>query len=888
MRIVTILFTDIEGSSRLWDSDAQRMREALAAHDRLVCQAVEASDGRVVKSTGDGIYAVFDDPVDAVHAALALQLDLKEPAATNGLPLRVRCGIHHGAADLRDGDYFGSEISRAARIMSAGHGGQVLLSESAARLVRGRLGEALSLQELGSFRLRNLTSPERIYQLRHPSLRSEFPALRAVGSTPHNLPRVLSSFIGRGRELGEAGQLLAQSRLVTVVGVGGIGKTRLALELAAGRLSEFRDGVWFVDLAPLHDAALVPSAVAQTLGVLDYAGRSAIEASLEYLRDRSTLLVFDNCEHVVEVCAVVVNALLRGSDRLKVLATSRQPLHVPGEQSYPLPALGLPDPDACGAPAALLSSEATRLFVQRAHEVLPHFAVSPDAAPVIATICQQLDGIPLAIELAASRLRTLPLRDVGGRIHDRLGLLTAGDRTQLARQKTLRSLIDWSFDLLTEPERRLFCRLSVFSGGWTLETGEAIGVCPAIRREQVLDLLAGLVDKSLVSLNVETGRYEFLETLREYAHERLVATGDERAARDQHLGEFLDLAERAADELTSFEQARWMERLDREYQNLMQAHTWCGRDEQRAHLGLRLVSALRPFFIQRGHITVGYRLCTEAIARAGAQEDSSARCRALFAAAEMSFYVGELMQAKRHAEAGLASARTLNDAVEVAEGQRLLGHAALAMEGTARAREHFESALALTDATAHTALRARVLRGLAVTCQADGDVERAKHLLEASVALCRQHGDLSGAAVGLADLARVDVQQGSAATAAARLREALAIADQVGSKRAGVCVLECLTQYAASRGDALIAARFNGATDALSRKLAIPRYADAVRAATGCTDHSNEPVGLEPHAEAELAGRGLNYFEALHEAREWLDDICAAPARGHHSTPLQC
>ncbi|HEX4885315.1 MAG TPA: adenylate/guanylate cyclase domain-containing protein, partial [Casimicrobiaceae bacterium] len=376
--VATFVFTDLEGSSRLWEKEPARMQIALAAHDRLAQEAVEGCSGHVLKSTGDGMCAVFDDPLHAVEAALAFQNALADPARTGGLQLHARCGVHVGVAQKRDNDYFGNTLNRAARIMNAGNGGQVLLSQAVVDLVRGRLPEALSLRDLGSVRLRDLAHPERLYQLLHPSLRADFPALRSLERTPNNLPLQSTSFVGRERELAEAGEALRRTRLLTLVGAGGIGKTRLSLQLAAEVLDDYPDGAWFVELAPIADARLVVQAVATALGVKDEPGAALADVLVRWAADKRLLLVLDNCEHVLAACATLAEQLLRGAAGLRVLASSREPLRIPGEATFPVPALAVPETSAHAREGAYADSPAVRLFAERAVAVLPTFRLTED------------------------------------------------------------------------------------------------------------------------------------------------------------------------------------------------------------------------------------------------------------------------------------------------------------------------------------------------------------------------------------------------------------------------------------------------------------------------------------------------------------------------------
>jgi predicted ATPase/class 3 adenylate cyclase len=568
---VTFLFTDIEGSTQLWEQHPDAMRLALARHDASLTAAIQSNHGHVFKTVGDAFCAAFAMAPDAIDAALAAQRHLHalQPSAVPsaaGLALKVRIALHTGAAKVRGGDYFGPALNRVARLLAIAHGGQVLLSGATQELVQDDLPPGSSLRDLGRHRLRDLQRPEQVYQLFAPDLPAHFPPLRSLEAFRHNLPVQLTSFIGRKREMAEVKRLLAESRLLTLTGSGGCGKTRLALQVAADLLEEFPEGVWLVELAPLADPGLVPQAVASVLGLREEPGRSLTATLTDALRARSLLLVLDNCEHLLSACAQLVESLLHACPQLRVLASSREGLGIGGEQTYPVPSLSLPDPQRLPALDELQEYEAVRLFAERAGLSQPRFAVTAANAPSVVQVCRRLDGIPLAIELAAARMKALPVEKIAERLDDCFRLLTGGSRTALPRQQTLRALIDWSYNLLSEPERTLLRRVSVFAGGWTLEAAEAVcageaecagappGPLPGIKAWEVIDLLTSLVEKSLVMYEEQGGeaRYRLLETVRQYARDRLLETGEAAAVRGRHRDWCLALAERAEPETTNW------------------------------------------------------------------------------------------------------------------------------------------------------------------------------------------------------------------------------------------------------------------------------------------------------------------------------------------------
>ena len=573
---VAILFTDIEGSTALWEQDGARMSRALAAHDALARSAVEGHHGRVVKMTGDGFLAAFDDALDALAATVEMQQALADPAATNGVTLRVRCGLHAGVAERRDNDYFGSPVNRAARIMSAAHGGQVLLSQVVVDGVRDRLPAAVGLRDLGKIRLKDLSTPEHVYQVAHPQLRQDFPALRSLEATPNNLPQQATSFIGREKPLADVRSLLARARTLTLTGSGGCGKTRLCLQVAADSLERFPDGTWLVELAPLADPGLVPRTVATVLGLKEEPGKSINQTLSEHLKDKRLLLLLDNCEHLLDACAKLADALVRQCPGVQILATSREGLGIGGEQAYRVPSLSLPDPKQVHTPGSVAPFEAVQLFIDRAMLARADFQVTDQNASMIVSICYRLDGIPLAIELAAARVRSLSVEEINRKLDERFRLLTRGSSTALPRQQTLRNTLEWSHNLLNDAERAVFRRLAVFAGGFTMEMAQAVAGDTQLNEWAVLDHLSALVEKSLVVADAgDEPRYRLLESARAFALDQMTA------------GETADVLKRHALAMWSF-----LERVDNanldgelrtdryavlvlpELDNLRAAHTW--------------------------------------------------------------------------------------------------------------------------------------------------------------------------------------------------------------------------------------------------------------------------------------------------------------------------
>lgn len=843
--IRTFLFTDIEASTRLWEQEPVRMRGAVARHDALSREAVLGARGRIVKMTGDGLHAVFDEPQDALQAALALQRALAAPEPELGIALKVRCGVHCGPSEARDGDFYGPVLNRAARVMSAAHGGQVLVTQAVVERVAGRLPDEASLNDLGTVRLRDLASPERVYQLQHPALRAQFPPLRSLEATPNNLVQQLNSFVGRERELKEVRALLGRTRLLTLLGMGGIGKSRLSVQLGAELLDEYPDGVWLVELAPLADPLLVPQALASVLGVKEERGASVMEALLAYVRDKQILVILDNCEHVVHACADLAKRLLQAGPTVRVLASSRDVLQVAGETVYQVPTLGVPAADEEGGDTVppqtagmgiarrtarpglrgeLGRHAAVQLFLDRVSSVQPAFRLDDDNAQAVASICRRLDGIPLALELAAARTRALSVQAIAERLKDRFRLLVTGDQTVLPRQRTLRALIDWSFELLSEPERVLFRRLSVFAGGWTLEAAEAVCAGEGLEAPDVLDLLAQLVQKSLVVMELGGGRYRMLETVRAYAAEKLADS--EAATRRRHVKHFLAFAESARSRLAGPEQARWLSLLDVERENLLSAHGWCGADPPCLDDGLQLVFLLKIYWHARGLLSLGSRLAVEALQRVPPGERSFRRCRALCDVGQLALYTGRQAEARRHLEESHAIAIELGDKHRLSAVLPLLGMSLVATGEPALAIPVYEAAAALADELGQHRQHAVAINSLAQLHRAAGSFEQADRLYRSALARFEAIEDHEGAAVAKLNLAMVAIagqQLSMAVDWLSMVHEARA---SLGSQPVHKSLIEVTAGLCAARADFIRCATLYGAAEMLGVRTGLRREAE--------------------------------------------------------------
>src|SRR5215204_5303846 len=650
---VTFVFTDIEGSTGMWERSPQAMQAALARHDEILRSAIEEHAGYVFKTVGDAFCAAFPTAPNAVDAALSVERALFAAEWDESEPLRVRIALHTGAAEEQDGDYFGPPLNRIARLLSAAHGGQVLLSLPTQELVRDQLPSEVGLRDLGEKHLKDLFRPERVFQLLAPDLLSEFPPLRTLDAHGNNLPVQPTPLVGREREIREVAERVRSEevRLITLTGPGGTGKTRLGLQAAADVLEEFSDGVFFVALATITEPEFVASTIALALGVKESAEQSLMKSLKNYLRDKRLLLVLDNFEQVLEG-APLVGELLGACPKMKVLAKSRIPLRLYGEQEYLVRPLALPDPKVMPLLEVLTQYEAVRLFVQRARAVKADFKVTNDNAPAVAEICARLDGLPLAIELAAARTRVLPPQKMLERLGNRLKLLKGGPRDLPTRQQTLRGTIDWSYELLEEEEKILFGRLSVFSGGRTLEAIEEI--CDPEGELEALEGVESLLEKSL--LRQEEGvegepRFVMLETVHEYAREKLQESGEEQEIKRAHAHYFLTLAEEADPELKGPDQLEWFERLEAEHDNIRAALSWA-LERNEAELALRLGGALWWFWLVRGYHSEGRRWLEEALAT-DERRSPEVRAMALAGAGALALEQGDLDRAQEACEAGL-------------------------------------------------------------------------------------------------------------------------------------------------------------------------------------------------------------------------------------------
>jgi predicted ATPase/class 3 adenylate cyclase len=778
------LFTDIEDSTKLWERSPQAMQAALVRHDEILRRAIEDRGGYVFKTVGDAFCCAFPTAPDALEAALESQRLLLKERWGESTPLRVRMALHMGTAEERDEDYFGPPVNRVARLLSAAHGGQVLLSLPTHEMVRDQLPAGMSLVELGEHRLKDLFRPERVFQLSAPGLPVEFPPLRTLDTYRNNLPLQPTPLVGREKEVSEVCDLLrgTETRLLTLTGPGGTGKTRLALQAAADLLDDFPDGTFFVPLATLSEAELFLSTVAETLGVRETGEQPLDESLKDYLKERRLLLVLDNFEQVLGA-APTVTELLAAAPGLKVLATSRAPLGLYGEHEYAVPPLSVPDVRHLPDFKTLSQYEAVRLFIERAKAAKADFEVTDESAPAVAEICVRLDGLPLAIELAAARIKMLPPKAMLQRLSSRLKLLTGGARDLPVRQRTLRGAIEWSHTLLGDGEKTLFARMAVFSGGRTLEAVEAVCDAQGDLPVDSFEGVSSLLDKSL--LRQEEGpegepRFVMLETIHEYAREKLQESGEAEVIGRAHTEYFLALAEEAEPELVGTDQVSWMDVLEAEHDNLRAA---LSRSLEAGDSGsaLRIGGALWRFWNVRGHFSEGRRWLTAGLSGEGAAA-LSLRARASLGLGYLELRQGDYPRAVEDLEVSHSLYREIGDRRGEAYALCFLGWIALDRNEFDRAEELLEESLALSRA-AGTARDVSVsLNALAMLKVYRGDHERATAMQEECLSLAREAGDVQIIAVLTYNLGFTAAMTGEYERAEAFVREAQALFREVGDR----------------------------------------------------------------------------------------------------------
>lgn len=799
--VVAFLFTDIEGSTRLWEQYPEAMRAVLARHDTLLRTIIETNGGYVFKTIGDAFCAAFPTAFEALRAAILAQRSLIHEPWESGLQLKVRMALHIGDTEYRNGDYFGPTLNRVARMLSVGHGGQVLISE----IFREGLTEmpsSVMLVDLGKHPLKDINEPIAIWQVVHPDLPAGFPPLRSLSPQRTNLPAPTTAFIGREREVADIKRLAAM-RMVTVTGIGGTGKTRLCLEVGATRMDEFPNGVWFVGLEHVTDPAQVPQMVAEAMGVRETPGKDLTQSLGDALRDQHLLLILDNCEPVIRGVTDLSDYLLRACPQVHILATSQEPLGVTGELVYPL--LPLPEPDAI------------RLFADRAVLARPNFAVASNG-PAIARLCRRLDGLPLALELAAARVKMLTLEQIEERLDDTFRLLTDGG------QPTLRTLIDWSYEQLHERERTLLARLGVFVGGWTLESAEAVCADERIVKWEVLDLLTELLDKSLL-ISEDRGmgaRYRMLETIRQYSRERLAQSGEEEQVRRNHAVYFLEYAEVIVKDALRRGSEEGLNAIEREYDNLRAALDYLAAAPDGGEAGMRLTTSLAPFWEVRGHWREGRARCAVALAHPSAQEPTYARAVTSDKAGRLAYLLGDYEDALRHYDEALTIFHQLQDPSGTATSMNNIGSVHSDMGEYERAYGMLKEALAIRRRREEPMMVTEILINLGNVRLRQGDVEGALPNYLESYRLSTRINYPMGQMYASDCLGYAAYRMGNATVAREWYSKALPMARELGSPAQTANILCGLAQTARLDRHYTLAARFSGVQEALREEIGAP------------------------------------------------------------------
>ncbi len=871
--ILPFLFTDIEGSTPLWEKDPDGMRQALALHNDALYGAIEVHGGQVFKVIGDEFQAVFREPLQAVRAAVTAQRALAHTNWGRVGPLRVRMGIHTGQAQVEGRDYAVSHtFNRAARLMSAGHGGQILLSQETAALVRSQLPAEISLRDMGRQRLKGLSQEEHIFQVVAAGLPAEFPPLNVRDAVRHNLPAQVTPFIGRQQELEEIQSQLAPRRakgravpLLTLTGPGGMGKTRLALEAAERMVPDFADGVFFVDLSAVSDADFVLPAIERALSLRENLGQSTHENLVEFLSDRQLLLVLDNFEQVLPA-ANAVAALLSAVRGLQLLVTSRSLLHVYGEVSYEVKALPCPDRRQLPPLEQLLRFESIQLFNEQAQAVRTSFTVDEKNVGAVAEICRRLDGLPLAIELAAARVRLLSLQQILIQLENCFRLLSGGARNLPPRQRTLQGAIDWSYDLLDQQEQALFRRLGIFARSCSLAA--AIEVCDFSGEMDVFTGLEALIDHSLLSLSDmgEEPRFVMLQTIHDYALSKLTNSGEAAEARRRHLAFYTEFAVEAQQFVESAEQSLWLDRLEEEYDNLSAALRLAIAEEDSAN-GLRLAQALRVFWFSRGYLLEGRRFLSQLLALPMAAPE---RAQLLDSAGFLARYGGDYVAAEVYIGEGLAIARQLDDTHTVANYLANAGFVYLQQNQFEQARAVYSEALELYERLANEQGQADATIHLGLIAFYEGDVEQAKQCYGQSLAAWQRLGDKQGVVYAQQMLGDAALQQGDLGRADQLYGDALHGAGAIGFKLVIATALEGFALIAAARGKPQPAWQLAGAAAALRKQANVPASAARRQFMDHALRPANEALGVDGRQAAYAAGQQLTVDEAAAMVRGML------------------
>lgn len=841
------MFTDIEGSTVRWDRDPEAMRDAVRRHDALMRRAIEQAGGVVFKTIGDAFCAVFWNAEDAVAAALAATRDLgaADFSAVGGV--RVRMALHVGTADERDADYFGPTLNRVARLLAIGHGEQILLSEAAAEAALSALPQDADLCDMGVHRLKDLTTPEHVFQLTASGLRAEFPPLRSLNVSNNNLPQQLTRLVGRDGDIAEIQAIVDGERVVTLLGTGGVGKTRCALQVGAEMLDRFEEGVWFADLAPLGDGNLVASAIGAIFNVQESASRPMLDTLVQQLASKRLLLILDNCEHLIEACSQAAAALVRACPGVKVLATSREPLNIRGEVVHRLPTLSVPRATKHLTAHGALEYGAVALFEVRAQAVNPRFSVTEDNAGVVADVCRRLDGIPLAIELAAARVKSMPVRDLAARLDERFRLLTGGDRSALPRQQTMRALIDWSYDGLSEDERVVFRALSVFAGGFHAQAALAVASSEELDEYAVLDGLASLVEKSMVVMEShdDVARYRLLESTRAYARDKANEQGDHHALALRHARAYASLAEQHELDYDTAPSPVWLANVDFDVENVRVALAWSFGADGDVVTGQRLAATLGRILLSVA-AAEARRWVKAALDRVEPDTPSLLVARLKLADAMLASVLNQFKAALPAAREALARFDELRDRRGIADAQRFAGRSLVRMGRVAEGESLLRASLE-THAALGTRRIGGALRDLAVARSLDNDLGGARDLFTRALEVFRESQDDENVAVTAAALAEAEFACGDVETALALAEESLEAMRGFGRDRMAATLLGNIAAY-------LIALEcYDLAQGHAQAALELALEVDAQASATFALQHLAAAAALQPRSDGPAA-----------------------------------
>ena len=902
---VTFLFTDIEGSAQRWEQHRDAMSAAAARHEHLLTAAMRQHGGYVFKSVGDAFCVAFARANDAIAAALDAQRELSTADFSDVNGLRIRMALHSGVADERENDYFGPTVNRVARLMSIGHGGQVLISSAVQRLVGANLPGGASLIDLGLRRLKDLSQPEHVWQLDAQGLPSDFPPLNSLEERPNNLPLQLTPLIGREHDLVDAKALLDKHRLVTITGSGGVGKTRVALQLGADLIDHFRDGVWFADLAPITDPELVPSVVASAMGMRQAGGRALDESISEWLRSKQLLLIIDNCEHLLDSTAQLVDSIHRNAPSVCVIATSRQPLGITGEVAHRLPSLAVPEMSAGLRAEEAMRYGAIAVFVDRATVVGTSFVLTDDNSPIVADICRHLDGIPLAIELAAARVKVLSISNLAQRLSERFKILTTASRSAVPRQKTLAALIDWSYNLLAPEEQALFRRIGIFAGGFSLDAITAMCCGEGVDEFEGLDLLSSLADKSLVVADVTAtkARYRLLESTRAYALEKLASAGErDRLARRQ-AEYFRDLAQAAGTSFGKGSTLAWLARVELELDNYRSALEWTLTQGHDAVMGAEITGGLGQFWFRGGLSFEGrywiecaqsqldvtehpqlaarlllslswlhsgkktYETAQQAVKLYESAGDTPGAARTRHSIAQGLFQMGQLQEANEENLRALAALQACGDAWGSAASLDLQGAIAYNLGDIERGRTFKQQALDAFKTIGDELASSIVADNIAELEFADGNAQEAWRLVSQAIeAGSRQRADVVTMGIRYANSIAYRVALGDLEGATISAREALHLARRSQFYLTSAWALQHFALVLTLRGDVRKAARLLGYVNARLKEQGREREA------TEKWSYDKLIAALEQHLSADetgsLAAEGAAWSEdqAVEEA----------------------